>query len=102
MIAVTGSASGIGAGIAARLRRDGEEVIGVDLRNAEVIADLSTAVGRAAAIAGIAHHAGDALNGVVACAGLGPHVSDHPAIAAVNYFGAQQLLAALRPLLAPK
>jgi NAD(P)-dependent dehydrogenase (short-subunit alcohol dehydrogenase family) len=100
MIAVTGSASGIGAAIAARLRRDGDEVIGVDLRGADVIADLSTRQGRATAIAAIAQRAGDALDGVVACAGLGPHVSDHPLIASVNYFGAQELLAALRPLLA--
>lgn len=100
MIAVTGSGSGIGAAIAARLRRDGAEVIGVDLRGAEVIADLSTAAGRAAAIEAIRARAGAALDGLVACAGLGPHVSDHPAIASVNYFGAQVLLEALRPLLA--
>jgi len=49
MIAVTGSASGIGAAICARLRRDGAEVIGVDLRGAEVVADLSTAAGRSVA-----------------------------------------------------
>jgi NAD(P)-dependent dehydrogenase (short-subunit alcohol dehydrogenase family) len=100
VIAVTGSASGIGAGICARLRRDGAEVIGVDLRAAEVVADLSTAAGRSAAIAGIERAATHGLDGIVACAGLGPHVTDHPAIASVNYFGAQVLLDALRPLLA--
>ncbi|MEO8601216.1 MAG: SDR family oxidoreductase [bacterium] len=100
MIAVTGSASGIGAAIRARLVRDGAEVVGVDLRDAEVHADLSTAEGRAIALAGIAAAAGAALDGFVACAGLGPHVADHPAIASVNYFGAHDLLVGLRPLLA--
>jgi len=100
VIAVTGSASGIGAAICARLRRDGLEVIGVDLRRAEVVADLSTQAGRSVAIAGIKRAAVHGLDGLVACAGLGPHVTDHPAIASVNYFGAQVLLDALRPLLA--
>jgi len=100
LIAVTGSASGIGAGIAARLQRDGARVIGIDLRNADVAADLSTADGRAAAIAAVERAAPAGLDGLVACAGLGPHVADLPAIASVNYFGAQDLLAGLRPLLA--
>ena len=100
MIAVTGSGSGIGAGIAARLRRDGAEVIGIDLRNADIVADLSTAAGRMAAIAAVERVAVNGLDGLVTCAGLGPHVDDHPAIASVNYFGAQVLLEALRPLLA--
>lgn len=99
-IAVTGAASGIGAAIAARLAVDGAEVIGVDLREATVVADLSTAAGRTAAIDGVLEACGGVLDGVVACAGLGPHVADHRAIAAVNYFGAQELLAGLRRALA--
>ncbi len=49
---VSGSASGIGAALRRRLERDGDRVVGVDLRDAEVEADLSTAAGRDAAIAG--------------------------------------------------
>jgi NAD(P)-dependent dehydrogenase (short-subunit alcohol dehydrogenase family) len=100
IVAVTGSASGIGAAIRARLERDGALVIGVDLRDAEVIADLSGPAGRAAAIAAIERGAAPALDGLVACAGLGPHVSDHAAIVSVNYFGAQAILDGLRPALA--
>ena len=99
-IAVTGSASGIGAAIAARLARDGADVIGVDLRDATVVADLSTAAGRTAAVDGVLEACGGSLDGLVACAGLGPHVVDLPAIAAVNYFGAQELLVGLRGALA--
>lgn len=98
---VTGSASGIGAATAARLARNGQRVIGVDLRDADVIADLSTAPGRAAAIDGVQRLAGDALDGVVSCAGLGPLPSRAGSvIVAVNYFGSIELLNGLRPLLA--
>ena len=51
--AVTGSASGIGAAIRRRLEKDGARVIGVDLRDAEVVADLGTPAGREAAVAGV-------------------------------------------------
>ncbi|MAV21572.1 MAG: 3-alpha-hydroxysteroid dehydrogenase, partial [Acidimicrobiaceae bacterium] len=40
-IAITGSASGIGAFLRNSLELDGANVIGIDLHNADVIADLS-------------------------------------------------------------
>jgi len=100
VIAVTGSASGIGAATRARLERGGQQVIGVDRRDAEVIADLSTAAGRAAAVAGVRERAGERLDGLVACAGIGPQAADHPAIVSTNYFGAVAILAGLRDRLA--
>jgi NAD(P)-dependent dehydrogenase (short-subunit alcohol dehydrogenase family) len=48
---ITGSASGIGAAIRARLEADGLRVIGIDLKGQEIAADLSTPDGRAAAVA---------------------------------------------------
>jgi len=68
---VTGSASGIGAATSARLRSHGQHVIGVDVRDADVIADLSNADGRAEAIAGVTALT-DSLDALVTCAGLGP------------------------------
>jgi NAD(P)-dependent dehydrogenase (short-subunit alcohol dehydrogenase family) len=100
VIAVTGSASGIGAGIRERLTRDGHRVIGVDLRAAEVIADLAIPAGRAAAIAAIERESGGRLDGLVVCAGVGPHVADSALIVSLNYFGAQQVLDGLRGVLA--
>jgi NAD(P)-dependent dehydrogenase (short-subunit alcohol dehydrogenase family) len=95
-IVVTGSASGIGAATAARLERDGHDVIGVDVRDADVIADLSTPDGRAAVIAAIT----EPLDGIVTCAGLGPLPSrPGSAIVGVNYFGSVALLDGLRPRL---
>ncbi|MBW2448660.1 MAG: SDR family oxidoreductase [Deltaproteobacteria bacterium] len=95
---VSGSASGIGAAVRARLEADGDRVIGVDLRSAEVEADLSTAEGRSSAIAGVREACGGALDRLVLCAGLGPQVGD-ARIAQVNYFGAVDLLDGLLPCL---
>ncbi|MDL4819748.1 SDR family oxidoreductase [Actinomadura opuntiae] len=96
-IAVSGSASGIGRTLAELLREQGDEVVGVDLRDAEVCADLSTAEGRIQAVAGVLERSGGALDGAVACAGVtGPT----PLTVQVNYFGAIALLDGLRPALA--
>jgi NAD(P)-dependent dehydrogenase (short-subunit alcohol dehydrogenase family) len=99
-IAVTGSASGIGAAIRARLEDDGAKVIGVDLRDAEVIADLSRPGGRSDAIAGVRAAGGGRLDGLVVCAGVGPHVEPWSTIVSINYFGAYALLEGLRETLA--
>ncbi len=97
--AITGSASGIGAAVRRRLEAAGERVVGVDLRGAEVEADLGTPAGRTAAVAAVLDRAGRRLDGVVACAGLGPHVADTAAIVSVNFFGAVAVLEGLREAL---
>lgn len=98
-IAVTGSASGIGAAVCERLAGAGNRVIGVDLRHADVIADLATAAGRAAAVAGVEQASGGRLDGLVACAGVGPQVADQTLLPSVNYFGTLAILTGLRPAL---
>ncbi|MGC7096154.1 SDR family oxidoreductase [Amycolatopsis lurida] len=97
MIAVTGSASGIGAAVVSAL--SGRDVIGVDLRDADVCADLSTAEGRQQAIDGVLSRCGGELEGLVLCAGLGPHTPDPMRIIEVNYRGAVSLLDGLFPAL---
>lgn len=99
-VAITGSASGIGAACAARLAARGARVIGVDLHDADVVTDLATAAGRAAAVDGVARLAGDRLDGLVTCAGLAGSPSRAGSLlASVNYFGTVSLLEGLRPLL---
>ncbi len=100
-IALTGSASGLGASIKARLVADGCRVIGVDLPGSEqdVCADLSMGSGRSDAINAVLDLADGVLDGVVACAGLGPHVAPRSLQVAVNYFGAMEFLDGLRPAL---
>jgi NAD(P)-dependent dehydrogenase (short-subunit alcohol dehydrogenase family) len=97
-IAITGSAGGIGSATRARLEQAGHRVIGVDVRDAEVVADLSTPEGREAMVAGVAEASGGVLDGVVAGAGISS--DDSPLVVSINYFGAVATLAGLRPLLA--
>lgn len=109
---VTGSASGIGRATVERLEADGARVLGVDLRDAEVVGDLSTPAGRRAVAETVAERSGGVVDGVVTCAGVGgrgegaasAHVEGRPAwlelAVRVNYFGTVELLELLRPLLA--
>jgi NAD(P)-dependent dehydrogenase (short-subunit alcohol dehydrogenase family) len=96
---VSGSASGIGAAVTARLRAEGARVIGVDVRGAEVTADLGRPEGRGEAVAGALARSGGRVDRVVACAGLSTHVLPMHRIPAVNYFGALALLDGLLPAL---
>ena len=97
--AISGSASGMGAATRRRLKAGGHRVIGVDLRDAEVVADLGTAEGRGEAVAAVIKAADGVLDGAVTAAGLGPPVAGE-LIARVNYFGSVALLEGLRPALA--
>ncbi len=97
---ITGSASGIGAATRKRLEGLGHEVLGVDLRDAEIIADLSTVEGRAEALDSILVRSDGHVDGLVLCAGLGPVQAPSDVIVAVNYFGAVVLLDGLREALA--
>ncbi len=99
-IAVTGAGSGIGAAVSRRFERSGLRVIGVDLRDAAVIADLSGSAGRARAVAAVTEMSGSRLDGLVVCAGLGPQTQPTEMIVGVNYFGAIEMLDGLLPLLA--
>src|SRR5689334_17396317 len=66
---VTGAASGIGRAVADRLRADGYDVLGVDLRDADHIADLTTREGNAGAVSTAVDRFGG-LDVVVANAGF--------------------------------
>jgi NAD(P)-dependent dehydrogenase (short-subunit alcohol dehydrogenase family) len=89
---VTGSGSGIGAAIRARLEKEGYDVVGIDLKGAEVIADLSTRDGRQAAVREAAERCGGVVDRLVTCAGLGSNVRPASLVASVNYFGAIEVI----------
>jgi NAD(P)-dependent dehydrogenase (short-subunit alcohol dehydrogenase family) len=99
-VVVTGSASGIGAATCALLAERGDRVVGVDLHRADVVADLGTREGRAAALDGVGRIAGDAIDAVIACAGHSSDTGTPEQIVRVNYFGAVATLEGLRPRLA--
>ncbi|MBV9511749.1 MAG: SDR family oxidoreductase [Caulobacteraceae bacterium] len=94
---VSGSRSGMGKALCELLEGRGERVVGVDLRDAQVAADLGAPEGRAAAVEAIRKACPDGVDAVVACAGLA--IPDGPAMIAVNYFGAVALLEGLLPQL---
>ncbi|GMO46102.1 MAG: SDR family oxidoreductase [Termitinemataceae bacterium] len=94
--AITGCASGIGKETAALLRSAGHTIIGIDKKDAEVIADLSTAEGRRHAIDATLQKAGNRLDGAVLAAGLGPIPGTEKQIAEVNFNGVVDLLEAWR------
>jgi len=93
---VTGSASGIGKATAELLRSRGNRVIGVDLADAEVSADLSTVEGRDRLVEQVAELSGGLVDAVLSIAGL---VAPIPDTVSVNYFGMVAVLEGLRPLM---
>lgn len=96
---VTGSASGIGAAVSEQLKRAGHRVIGIDRQNADIVADLSTAAGRKAAVEAALAACGGTLDGLVCCAGLGPTAPSSGVIVGVNYFGMTELVDGLEEAL---
>lgn len=94
---ITGAASGIGHAVAERERRRGSRVIGIDLRDADVEADLADAASRAHAVTEVDDLCdGAPVDALVACAGIAAPVA---ATVHVNYFGVVDILEGLRPLL---
>jgi NAD(P)-dependent dehydrogenase (short-subunit alcohol dehydrogenase family) len=93
---VTGSASGIGKTVKELLESRGQRVIGVDIHDADIVVDLTTADGRAGLVEAVRAASGGAIDAVYAIAGLAAPV---PATVAVNFFGMIATLEGLRPLL---
>jgi NAD(P)-dependent dehydrogenase (short-subunit alcohol dehydrogenase family) len=100
--AMTGGATGIGAELKRQLLDQGHKVISVDIKEGDIIADLSTAQGRQAAIAGVMERAPAGLDGFIPCAGLPPVAKPLSLIARVNYFAVIATVEGLRDLLAMK
>jgi NAD(P)-dependent dehydrogenase (short-subunit alcohol dehydrogenase family) len=97
---ISGSASGMGAATTAQLRGAGHRVIGIDVRDADVVADLSTEAGRQAALDAV-REATDVLDGTALYAGIGGATGRDPQLlVSLNYFGSVHLFDGLRPLLA--
>ncbi len=97
---VTGSAGGIGAACIDLLHKQAFRTIGVDLKDADIVADLATAEGREAMVRQVGQLAPDGLDIVIAAAGVSD--ADPARIVSTNTFGAIATLEGLRPLLAKR
>ncbi|MFT4614230.1 MAG: NAD(P)-dependent dehydrogenase (short-subunit alcohol dehydrogenase family) [Bacteroidia bacterium] len=100
--AMTGGATGIGAELKRQLLEAGHEVISVDIKEGDIIADLSTEQGRQVAVDGVRERAPDGLDGFIPCAGLPPVAKPLSLIAKVNYFAVIATVEGLRDLVAKK
>jgi len=98
LVVVTGAASGIGQATATELRRQGARIISVDLRDADIVADLSTADGRKEALAEIGERAPNGIDAVLTCAGVGGGRGAD--VGSINFFGTIDVVEGVRPLLA--
>jgi NAD(P)-dependent dehydrogenase (short-subunit alcohol dehydrogenase family) len=97
-VAITGSASGIGASTRALLESNSINVIGVDLHNAEIEVDLSIEAERSKAVSEVIELCGGSLDGLVTSAGVS--VPFDPArMLTINWFGTVDLLIGLREAL---
>lgn len=93
---VTGSASGIGKATKELLEKAGSHVIGIDLRDADIIADLRSPDGRHAAVQAVLEASGGAVDAVIANAGS---ALPNAQTVSINYFGVTELLEGLLPAL---
>ena len=100
--ALTGSASGIGATLKSALAAEGHSLITIDIKDADIIADLTTAQGRQTVISSVLEMAPDGLHGFIPLAGLGGGSAPDLLITRLNYFGTVELVEGLRPALAKK
>jgi NAD(P)-dependent dehydrogenase (short-subunit alcohol dehydrogenase family) len=100
--AITGGATGIGAELKRQLLAAGHRVISVDIKEGDVIADLSTGPGRQAAVDGVRALAPEGLDGFIPCAGLPPVAKPLSLITRVNYFAVVATVEGLRDLLEKK
>ncbi len=96
-VVITGSASGIGRATKQRLESQGDRVVGIDVRDADILADLATPDGRAHAVREALEATSNEIDGAVLSAGLSGVSSPPDMTLSVNYFGSVELFDGLRP-----
>lgn len=90
--AVTGSASGIGKAVLEQLTANGHEVISIDIRDADIVADLAKSEDCASVVHAILERAPHGLDGFIPCAGVGAENAKRELIPLVNYFATVKLV----------
>lgn len=93
---ITGTGSGIGLATKNKLVALGNKVIGIDIKNAEVIADLSTPEGRKDAAEKAVEMAGGTVDAVIANAGS---ALPSAKTVSINFFGSTEFISAMNSTL---
>ncbi len=96
-IVISGSASGIGLATKELLESQGDKVIGIDLKDADIEADLSDLAQRKSAIEQVIEVTGNSVDAMVLCAGLSGLFAPADTTLSVNYFGSVDLFDGLLP-----
>lgn len=99
---VTGGSGGIGGKTVEILRGQGHEVINVDLKDADICANLATKEGRDHVIQAIHEMFPDGIDGLCCNAGVSGACGNLKLIISLNYFGAVNLAHGLFGLLKKK
>lgn len=93
---LSGSASGIGLATKKKLEALGHKVIGIDIKDSDVTADLSTKEGRTKAAQEAMDLAGGSIDAIIANAGSG---KSEVKTVSINFFGATELISNLHSAL---
>ena len=97
---ITGSGSGIGLAATSTLVARGWRVIGVDQRDADVVADLRQRAERVRACSEVEQHCEGRADAAITCAGVSAFAGfGGDDVVSINYFGTVEVLNGLRPLL---
>jgi NAD(P)-dependent dehydrogenase (short-subunit alcohol dehydrogenase family) len=96
-IVITGSASGIGLACKEKFESLGDRLIGIDIRDADIIADLAMPEGRQHAINEALSMTDSAIDGLILSAGVSGMQHPGDFTVSLNYFGSVDLFDGLRP-----
>lgn len=101
--AITGGSKGIGEQTVSILRRQGHEVINVDIAGGDICVNLGTKEGRAAAIRLLHMRCPEGLDGYISNAGIAGLDRFKPSdVLSINYFGAVAVMEGVHDLLKMK
>lgn len=98
---ITGGTTGIGEAVRTTLQQQGHEVLNVDYKGGDILADLSTPEGCRKAVEEVTNRYPDGIDVLICNAGVGP-IAPAPVIFALNFFAPVAIAEGLRPLLKKK
>lgn len=99
---VTGGSGGIGGSAVRILKKQGHEVINIDMKDGDCGANLATPDGRREAVDYVHQRCPDGIDGLIVVAGVSGACKNLKLIISLNYFGAVELANGLYDLLKMK